>query len=499
MLSLSHALNLEARLADRTYYPAPSLAGHPGVPFYLTSWLALKASVPSTADVADRLSQVFDNAEAFFLATEGMAIAIGAASIFSFVMVGGRLANPLVCLLGLGLWVASSHQSLLTVLSLQNETFALALNVVFIAVVYRVARSDRLRLLDALWIGLVSAAAYLVKISYLYIPIAIAAALLTSLAIRHRPERSEIPIAGLACVIFVAAIMVIGYGVIGKPAFHALLAFHWSVLTHAGLYGHGASGLVSEGVLRETQQSAIASGALAIPLALAGGAFGSICSVLRYRQRCSEAADAIVGVGLSVAAMMSALIVIKHYAEHYVAGVSATLPGLAIMAFRDLESRRLRTLYYSTLTLIVAGCLVVSWPRLLAVCRAATEFRAELSNDRRELENIIADRKGVGLYTYGLPLREASAGFVMYYAGLGALEREYAANKPTRMSPLQKIAQNPNTRFDYVIVSKSYYPDQATVISSTTLDPSGVLRIHYEPGDKIIELRRMFIILKSQL
>ena len=499
MLSLSHALNLEARLADRTYYPAPSLAGHPGVPFYLTSWLALKASVPSTADVADRLSQVFDNAEAFFLATEGMAIAIGAASIFSFVMVGGRLANPLVCLLGLGLWVASSHQSLLTVLSLQNETFALALNVVFIAVVYRVARSDRLRLLDALWIGLVSAAAYLVKISYLYIPIAIAAALLTSLAIRHRPERSEIPIAGLACVIFVAAIMVIGYGVIGKPAFHALLAFHWSVLTHAGLYGHGASGLVSEEVLRETQQSAIASGALAIPLALAGGAFGSICSVLRYRQRCSEAADAIVGVGLSVAAMMSALIVIKHYAEHYVAGVSATLPGLAIMAFRDLESRRLRTLYYSTLTLIVAGCLVVSWPRLLAVCRAATEFRAELSNDRRELENIIADRKGVGLYTYGLPLREASAGFVMYYAGLGALEREYAANKPTRMSPLQKIAQAANTRFDYFVVSKSYYPDKGAVRAATALDPLGALQVHYEAGDQLVELRRMFIILKPQL
>jgi hypothetical protein len=46
MLSMAHAINLEWRLNDRVCYPAPSLAGHPGVPFYIASWLAMKFSFP---------------------------------------------------------------------------------------------------------------------------------------------------------------------------------------------------------------------------------------------------------------------------------------------------------------------------------------------------------------------------------------------------------------------------------------------------------------------
>ena len=38
---LADALNLAYRLGDRQMYVANGMAYHPGVPFYLTSWLAL--------------------------------------------------------------------------------------------------------------------------------------------------------------------------------------------------------------------------------------------------------------------------------------------------------------------------------------------------------------------------------------------------------------------------------------------------------------------------
>src|SRR5882762_8644558 len=43
-LIISNGLNLSARLSDFAFYPAASMMGHPGVPFYFASWFSFLAS-----------------------------------------------------------------------------------------------------------------------------------------------------------------------------------------------------------------------------------------------------------------------------------------------------------------------------------------------------------------------------------------------------------------------------------------------------------------------
>ena len=64
--SLSGAINLAYRFGDRTFYPAPSMGNHPGVPQYLVSWLSLALSgFPIATSDARFFDQVLDHAELF--------------------------------------------------------------------------------------------------------------------------------------------------------------------------------------------------------------------------------------------------------------------------------------------------------------------------------------------------------------------------------------------------------------------------------------------------
>jgi hypothetical protein len=131
MLSMAHAINLEWRLNDSVCYPAPSLAGHPGVPFYIASWLAMKFSFPISSTGFETFSEIVMHAEDFFLVTQKLAIILGGAGIFLFLLIAVRFVPFSIALLAIIAWMTISSQSLLTILSLSNDSFALLINTAF--------------------------------------------------------------------------------------------------------------------------------------------------------------------------------------------------------------------------------------------------------------------------------------------------------------------------------------------------------------------------------
>ena len=79
-LSLAHAIHLEASLRGEAVGADAGLVGHPGIPFYVVSWLALRAANVFGARAAEA-SDVLASAEGFFLASRIAAGVITAAGI----------------------------------------------------------------------------------------------------------------------------------------------------------------------------------------------------------------------------------------------------------------------------------------------------------------------------------------------------------------------------------------------------------------------------------
>src|SRR5437016_143638 len=100
---LANALNLASRLADLRMYPAPGLAGHPGVQFYLMSWLALALSghpIP-LAGQALFFREVIDHVEDYHRAIVGIAALVGAAGVYVFARTALKLVPVGVTAAGL--------------------------------------------------------------------------------------------------------------------------------------------------------------------------------------------------------------------------------------------------------------------------------------------------------------------------------------------------------------------------------------------------------------
>ena len=189
MLSLSHALHLEQRLRHWESNPAPGLAGHPGIPFYFASWLAVALVVPPfSAAGFDRFSEIIANAEAIYVANQAIAIVLVALGCYAFVRVATRVAPLGVSLAALGMWLGSTYQAILTSTSLSIETFALPLNVLFLWILLRLAASPRISAADSVIAGVVAALGYLLKLPYLYVAFGLFAAFIAS-TIVHRDFR----------------------------------------------------------------------------------------------------------------------------------------------------------------------------------------------------------------------------------------------------------------------------------------------------------------------
>src|SRR6202022_3591667 len=76
---LANALNMAYRLADRQMYLAGGLAYHPGVPFYLMSWLALAVTgYPVATGGPDFFNTVIEHVDEYHQASLFLVALVGA-------------------------------------------------------------------------------------------------------------------------------------------------------------------------------------------------------------------------------------------------------------------------------------------------------------------------------------------------------------------------------------------------------------------------------------
>ena len=428
-LGLANALNLAYRLSDFRMYPAIGLTNHPGVQFYLMSWLALAISGHPVVPAAQEhfFRDVIDHVEDYHLAIVCIAAFVGAAGVYIFARTALKLVPIGAVAVALLVWLVSTPATILFFMSSGFESVAILINSLFLVILVRLAFGREIDPKVVLLAGGIGAFAYLNKLSYIYVPLALVSVVFwKAVFCRTGWLRGTALIALFVCA-FTMAILATAYLIIGWDAFSALLEFHRNVILGSGLYGGGDKVVVDPEGVQRAIMAIPGDRAYAIPLALiAGGALFIAGLVTGFRDRQKEGV-AVVGIGAGLAALFSALIVVKHYKSHYTAGVSAALPACVVAGclFARICNSRVR---FSAVAISWVAVLLMAGPVLLrvrGVLASQSESTRLASEDMKEISARTAGMKQLVEFSYRVPFPQYGEGFIIYYAGVPRLTQEY--------------------------------------------------------------------------
>jgi len=496
-LGLADALNFAYRLADRRMYPARGLMDHPGVPFYFMSWLALALSgYPTASADPGFFATVIDNVERYHWISICLGALVGATGVHLFAYTARNLVPAGVAGLGLIVWLVSTPATLLMFMSPSIDSFAIVINALFFAVLVRLAYDrDMLPGVSALSAS-VGAFGYLNKLSYVYVMLALAVTGILN-AIFRRPGWYR---ASQLCVIFVVTlvfiVVAVGFVVIGREGFHNLIEFHKQVFRGSGMYGAGQDVIVSGDAVWRAIAAIPADKTYAMYIALLGGVVLVVGGCATGLRGAPHFPAAIIAIGSGLASVLSAVIVLKHYALHYTAGVSATLPAALVGSYLLLKDwgylpRTIWTAAAVAASLFMAAQTMPWLIGVLASRHTATELAAA---DYEDIRAHLRDEKRIVEFVYKSPFAEYGEGFVVTYGSVPRLTDAYRKGRPNVIS---SIAEGSNDReVGAYVLDKSYFPTAESVKAASNIVLLSSKPAVMRDGDKLIELRTTFLLIR---
>jgi hypothetical protein len=498
-LGLGNALNMAYRLADLRLYDAEGMTGHPGVLFYLMSWLALALSghPVATGGQPPFFRDVFDHVEAYHGASIFIAAFVGSLGIYVFARTALKLIPAGATVGALLIWLVSTPATILCFVTTGFEPIAILINGLFLLTLVRIAFDREIDPKVIVLAGFVGAFAYLNKLSYAYVPLALACAIFWKGLFCGIGWRRSFAFIGLSLFIFVVVVVAAGYFIIGWKAFVALLRFHRNVILWSDLYGTGGQVLVSgEGVGR-----AIASipgdRAYAVWLALVAGVVLNVAGVLTGLKDRQKQAIAVIAIGVGLAALFAALSVIKHYASRYTAGVSATLPACVVAGCLFAQSWNARA-RISALAMTFVAALLMAGPVLLNVrdvLISGLETTRLALADMKEVSAQTAGMRRLVHYSYRVPFPQFVEGFVVHYAGVPRLTEEYVRTRGNIANDIP--AASSDQEIGAYVIPKGNVGDLEALKNAPNIDPTGSEPVRLGVDDRIVELRTVFLVIRK--
>jgi hypothetical protein len=497
-LGLANALNLAYRLADFRMYPAPGMSDHPGVQFYLMGWLALAFTGHPVAGTGQEFFRgVIDHVEDYHRAIVFMAALVGAAGVLIFARTALKLISIWATAAGLLLWLVSTPATILFFMSSGFESVALLVNSLFLVVLVRIAFDREIDHKVIVLAGCVGAFAYLNKLSYIYVPLALGSAVGWKAVFCRTGWFRGATLVALFVGALVLTILATAFFVIGWSGFIGLLKFHRSIILGSGMYGAGDQVVVDSEGIRRAITAIPVDKAYAMPLALIAGGALFVGGLIKGLKNPREHEVAVVGIGAGLAAFFSALIVMKHYESHYTAGVSATLPACVVAGCLFTQAWKSKLRFSATAiawlaVLLMAGPVLLNVTGTLASKSDATRLARE---DIKEIEARTAGMKRVVDFAYRVPFSQYGEGFVIHYAGVPRLTQEHVRN---RRGVTNSFTEHLVTEdVGAYVIDKNYFADAEAVKSAANLDLLGPKPVKFSEGDQLIELRRIFLLIRK--
>jgi hypothetical protein len=495
-LGLANAMNLAYRLADLRMYPARGLMDHPGVPYYFMSWVSLALSGhPLAPKGPGFLDALIGHVEPFHRITVWLAATTGAAGVYIFVRTARNLAPIGVIAAALLIWLGSTPATLLSFVSPSIDTFAIIINVLSFAVLLRLADDPDVSPGTAALSASVGALAYLNKLSYIYIPLALAVAGIANAAFRRVNWSRGVMLSFLFVATFLFVVTATGFLIIGEEGFQTLREFHKSIFRHSGHYGTGEAGVVSQSAILRALAAIPAERTYAMILALVGGPALVVGGLVTGLKRPRDHRIAIICIGTGIASFLSAAIVMKHYAQHYTAGVSATLPASVIAGYLLAKSWGLR-LPAATGAVAVAGILLMAYPAtasLISLLAARTNTSELAKADLEEIKVHSLEIRGAIEFAYRAPFAGYGEGLIVTYGSVPRLTEEYLHGRNKVVSSLMQDEARLNV--GAYVIDKRYFPTVERVKAASNVALLGKKPVKFRDGDKLIELRTVFLLI----
>ena len=497
-LGLADALNLAYRIADLKMYTGRGMADHPGVPFYFMSWLALALTgFPIAWKDARFYTQVLDHVDTYYAITIWLGASMGALGVYLFARVAQRIAPAGIVLLGLLMWLVSTPATLLMFTSPSIDSFAMLINALFFAVLVQLAYSPNVTSVVCASSAAVGAFAYLNKLSYIYVPLALAATGVLNLILRRPGWLRSIWICILFAVLTYAIVVLVGRLVIGHAAFDALIEFHKKVFHGSGVYGSGEQVVVSGDAIRRAIAAIPAERTYAVAIALVGGVIVAIAGLAAALRGPQHLPTAIIAIGTGLASLASAAIVLKHYAFHYTAGVSATLPACVIALY--LLTRHWNHRVRWAAVLVGVGAVAVIAAKTIPALAASLAFeakRTELANaDKKDIAGYLANDKRLVEFVYPAPFAQYGEGFVIVYGSVPRLTQAYREGRPDVISSM--TADLTDRPVGIYVLDKGYFPTVDAIKSATNIALVSPKPDTMKDGDRLIELRTVFLLIRQ--
>jgi len=497
--ALANALNLAYRIGDRQMYEAVGLAYHPGVPFYLMSWLALAVTGnPVASGGIDFFNTIIARVEDFHRALICVGAFTGAAGVYIFGRMAQNLAPPGVTLTGVLIWLVSTPATLLMFMSPGIESFAIVVNGLFFAVMVPLAYEEDLDPSIVVFAGCVGALGYLNKLPYIYIPLALFAAIFVKLLLsRAGWLRGAALMVVFLCTIALV-VLAVAFVIIGWDGFLDLLNYHETIIWGSQLYGTGDQTVVSKGEVWRAIAAIRAEYVYAVPMAFVSGMILLVGGLVTGIRRNEQAPVAVLCAGIGIAAMLSALSVLKHYDIHYTAAVSATLPPSLVCLYVLAKScgihvGRVGAAFAAAAILVMT---VQSTGLLIERLSGRAEGAALAQADAKEIDSYLAESKRTVEFAYKAPFPQYGEGFILTYASIPRLTYDYFRSRPRVISSM--MAHLVSRDVGAYVIDKNYFRDVESVKAAENLALLGPKPVRLEDGDKLIELRTVYLLIRGR-
>jgi hypothetical protein len=499
-LGLADALNMAYRLGDGQMYFARDMVYHPAVPFYFMSWLALAlAGYPLASHGPGFLDIVIEHVEDFHRITVWLAASVGAIGVYVFARTAQKLVPAGVVAIGLLIWLVSTPTTLLMFVSPSVESFAILINALFFAILVRLAYDRDLTAKVAILGGCVGAFAYLNKLSYVYVPVALAVAGFANVALRNAGWIRARQLSLFFAVGYLLVLLATGIFIIGWDAFLILLRFHLRVLIGSGMYGTGDPVVVSKDEIWQAVAAIPVDKAYAIIIALIGGACLVIGGFLARRKGPEHVPVALIGIGTGTASLLSALFVLKHYGLHYTAGVSATLPASAVACYLLARSwgwhYRFQTVAATVAAIAILFLAEQAGEWLIPVLAAEAKTSRLAQADMQEIRARLAGDKRAVEFGYRTPFSWYGEGLVIYYGSVPRLTDDYVQNRQQMFSSMS-VGLIKREVGAYVL-DKAFFPTVESIKAASNILPDAPEPVTFKQGDEIIELRTVFLVIRK--
>jgi len=461
-LSLAHAINLQQWINHGTHRPNVGLVGHPGIPFYVVSWLALKAALPVGVDEIQQILQnVSTNPEPFWLAIRTAALILNIIGVIMVMNCPGNADTSARLAAAVVFFAVSIEPWDVAITKLGIESFALPYAALFYIVGYSALHNKAKAQFWWLAFGVVAGIGYTLKLHYIVFAVAGLVGLASASALGTYTWR---------LTVWLACLYIAGFLILVAPTLllfdhlegtERLIQFHKTIILHTGAYGSGDPGVLSIDRAEFALNSLIEMRWFVVAAAL------MVCGYIfllrtAWRDLKWRKTELPFGIVIMTALILALGAVIKHFGSRYVIVPIAILP--------------IALLYLSGQAGTVTGKIglvaaLIALPfTLLGFYQQQFASRAFAEAVARDVENIKLKPLEAGefrLWEYYIPSREFALGIIARWSEDVQVDKWYETTALTDRSTFSAP-----TPWRYAVLEKSRFPTHQAVSRWTQYEPS---------------------------